>query len=226
MDRKWIPESEQSIKIGRVYTQVARNQERRRKADMLPMTHQNSVHLFKTHWCINPWKQSPDLRSKDLSLRPNKLEHNNLGVVHKGRPQKWPLFISLCPQVSAFDHSPLQTSAFSIIYCPMVWQRNSWCCQNTLLVDIIRAFYSYPTHVGWFVGHVINNFTPGMLILVLVLKDSLRTFFKSLSLSWSLGVRSLSWSLGSGPCPGPYGSGPCPYPGPCGLVLVLVFSSC
>src|SRR6218665_3532415 len=37
-----------------------------------------------------------------------------------------------------------------------------------------------------------------MLILVLVLKDSLRTFFKSLSLSWSLGVRSLSlsWSLG------------------------------
>jgi len=38
----------------------------------------------------------------------------------------------------------------------------------------------------------------GMLILVfvLVLKDSLRTFFKSLSLSWSLGVRSLSWSLG------------------------------
>src|SRR6218665_1820181 len=37
-----------------------------------------------------------------------------------------------------------------------------------------------------------------MLILALVLKDSLRTFFKSLSLSWSLGVRSLSlsWSLG------------------------------
>ena len=38
----------------------------------------------------------------------------------------------------------------------------------------------------------------GMLILVLVLvfKDSLRTFFKSLS--WSLGVRSLSlsWSFG------------------------------
>src|SRR6218665_1884648 len=67
---------------------------------------------------------------------------------------------------------------------------------------------------------------PGMLILdlVLVLKDSLRTFFKS-----------LSWSLGSGPCPcpGPWGSGPCPcgsgpcpYPGPCGLVLVLVFSPC
>ena len=30
------------------------------------------------------------------------------------------------------------------------------------------------------------------LVLVLVLKDSLRTYFKSLSLSWSLGVKSLS----------------------------------
>src|SRR6218665_3973355 len=39
----------------------------------------------------------------------------------------------------------------------------------------------------------------GMLILVLVLKDSLRTFFRSLSLSWSLG------------------SGPCPYPCPRGF---------
>src|SRR6218665_2421976 len=42
-----------------------------------------------------------------------------------------------------------------------------------------------------------SGLVPGMLILVLVLKDFLRTFFKSLS--WSLGVRSLSWSLGSGP---------------------------
>ena len=36
-----------------------------------------------------------------------------------------------------------------------------------------------------------------VLVLVLVLKDSLRTYFKSLSLSWSLGVRSLFLSLGS-----------------------------
>src|SRR6218665_1135623 len=37
-----------------------------------------------------------------------------------------------------------------------------------------------------------------MFILFIVLKDSLRTYFKSLSLSWSLGARSLSlsWSLG------------------------------
>src|SRR6218665_3581401 len=39
---------------------------------------------------------------------------------------------------------------------------------------------------------------PGVSILVLVLKDSLGTFFKSLSLSWSLGVRSLSLSLSLG----------------------------
>ena len=45
---------------------------------------------------------------------------------------------------------------------------------------------------------VSEPFFAGMLVLVL--KDSLRTFFKSLSwslgvLSWSLWVRSLSWSL-------------------------------
>src|SRR6218665_1747358 len=63
-----------------------------------------------------------------------------------------------------------------------------------------------------------------VLDLVLVLKDSLRTYFKSLSLS--LGVRSLSLSLrGSGPggpcpCPGSWGSGPCP--GPWGQVLVNI----
>ena len=34
------------------------------------------------------------------------------------------------------------------------------------------------------------------VVLILVLKDSLRTYFKSLSLSWSLGVKSLSLSLG------------------------------
>src|SRR6218665_1881609 len=43
-----------------------------------------------------------------------------------------------------------------------------------------------------------SMYVSGMLILVLVLKDSLRTFFKSLSLSWSLGVRSFSLSLSLG----------------------------
>src|SRR6218665_2038981 len=61
-----------------------------------------------------------------------------------------------------------------------------------------------------------------MLILVLVLKDSLRTFFKSLSLSWSLGVRSLSLGSCPCPCPGPCGSGPCPCPWGQVLVLILV----
>src|SRR6218665_846844 len=53
-----------------------------------------------------------------------------------------------------------------------------------------RLLVVHPCHV--------HQSHPGMLILVLVLKDSLTTFFKSLSLSWSLGVRSLSlsWPLG------------------------------
>ena len=58
-----------------------------------------------------------------------------------------------------------------------------------------------------------------ILVLVLVLKDSLRTFFKVLVLVLVLGGQVLVLILvlgGSGP------GGPCPCPGPCGLVLVLV----
>src|SRR6218665_2058061 len=60
-----------------------------------------------------------------------------------------------------------------------------------------------------------------MLILVLVLKDSLRTFSSPCPCPGP-------WGSGPCPCPGPCRSGPCPYPGPCGLVLVLVlvFSPC
>src|SRR6218665_476931 len=61
-----------------------------------------------------------------------------------------------------------------------------------------------------------------MLIFVLVLKDSLRTFFKSLSLSLGSGPCPCPCGSGPSPCPGPCGSGPCPSPGPCGLVLVSV----
>src|SRR6218665_214 len=59
-------------------------------------------------------------------------------------------------------------------------------------------------------SNVSEPFSAVMLILVLFLKDFLRTYFKSLSwslgvrsLSWSLWVRSLSlsWSLWSSPCP-------------------------
>ena len=53
--------------------------------------------------------------------------------------------------------------------------------QNALLLQV-----SYPQSIF--------NLLTGVLILVLVLKDSLGTFLKSLS--WSLGVRSLSLSLG------------------------------
>src|SRR6218665_4133724 len=53
-------------------------------------------------------------------------------------------------------------------------------------------------------------------MLILVLKGSLRTYFKSVSLSWFLGS-------GPCPCPCPCGSGPCPCPcpGPCGLTYVF-----
>src|SRR6218665_1909795 len=48
---------------------------------------------------------------------------------------------------------------------------------------------------------VLLRLQAGMLILVLVLKDSLRTFFKSFS--WWVRSLSLSWSLWSSPCPCP-----------------------
>src|SRR6218665_3817343 len=72
----------------------------------------------------------------------------------------------------------------------------------------------------------------GMLILVLVLKDSLRTFSSPCPCPGFLGSGPCPcpgpWGSGPCPCPGPCGSSPCPYPGPCGLVLVLVhvFSPC
>src|SRR6218665_1344650 len=74
-----------------------------------------------------------------------------------------------------------------------------------LTLNVTRKGYLY-------FSHKIIIFSV-LLMLVLVLKDSLRTFFKS-----------VSWSFGSGFCP--CGAGPCPCPGPCGLVLVLVFSPC
>src|SRR6218665_3581851 len=64
-----------------------------------------------------------------------------------------------------------------------------------------------------------------MLILVLVVKDSLRTFFKSLSLSWSLVSGPCPcpgpWGSGLCPCPGPWGSGPCPGPYSLGVRSLL-----
>ena len=50
--------------------------------------------------------------------------------------------------------------------------------------------------ISYYVQLVFNICLAVVLVLVLVLKDSLRTYFKPLSLSWSLGVRSLSLSLG------------------------------
>src|SRR6218665_126514 len=76
------------------------------------------------------------------------------------------------------------------------------------------------------------GYKSGMLILVLVLKDSLRTFSSPCPCPcpgpWGSGPCPGPWGSGPCPCPGPCGSGPCAYPGPCGLVLVLVlvFSPC
>src|SRR6218665_1203935 len=63
---------------------------------------------------------------------------------------------------------------------------------------------------------------PGMLILVLVLvlKDSLRTFSSPCPCPgpWGSGPcpYPCPWGSGPCPCPGPCGSGPCPCPGPWG----------
>src|SRR6218665_1539223 len=48
-----------------------------------------------------------------------------------------------------------------------------------------------------------------ILVLVLVLKDSLRTFSSPCPCP-------APWGSGPCPCPGPWGSGPCPCPGPWG----------
>jgi len=70
----------------------------------------------------------------------------------------------------------------------------------------------------------------GMLILVLVLKNSLRTFSSPCPGPWESGPcpRPGPWVSGPCPCSGPCGSGPFSYSAPCGLVFVpvLVFSSC
>src|SRR6218665_1505637 len=63
-----------------------------------------------------------------------------------------------------------------------IFNDDQWC----RITESIRSAFRY-----LFSGMLI-------LVLVLVLKDSLRTFLKSLSLSWSLGVRSLSLSLSLG----------------------------
>src|SRR6218665_1667994 len=71
-----------------------------------------------------------------------------LGVVHKGRPQKRPLFLPPVLECPHLITPPLRTSAFSIIHCSMVRQCNSWCCQSTLLIElIIGAFSANPVAV-------------------------------------------------------------------------------
>ena len=109
------------------------------------------------------------------------------------------------------EQTYLITTIFNIAY--IIGQRKERHCVNRAFLE--EEIYKYMITSGMLI-----------LVLVLVLKDFLRTFFKSLSLSWSLWVRSLSlsWSLGvrSLSLSWSLGSGPCPYPGPCGLVLVLV----
>src|SRR6218665_2582299 len=67
---------------------------------------------------------------------------------------------------------------------------------NMLFTYLHTVFCVYMYIQLYTIIHTYTYNIPGMLILVL--KDSLRTFFKSLSLSWSLGVRSLSLSLSLG----------------------------
>src|SRR6218665_1667255 len=74
-----------------------------------------------------------------------------------------------------------------------LYRSHSYQQRLNLILGIVKTRIEYKTGITYSSFIVMG---PGMLILVLVLKDSLRTFFKSLS--WSLGVRSLSlsWSLG------------------------------
>src|SRR6218665_1410904 len=52
----------------------------------------------------------------------------------------------------------LWTSASSIRHFSMVWQRNSWCCLNTLFIYLIIETYSSKQSQNQQIVHV-NNFT-------------------------------------------------------------------
>jgi len=60
--------------------------------------------------------------------------HAKLGIAQQGHPQKYLLSDIPCPLVTY--PSPLSTTASSITHCSIVWQRNSWCSQNMLLIDL------------------------------------------------------------------------------------------
>src|SRR6218665_2319800 len=104
----------------------------------------------------------------------------------------------------AFDYRSLLVS-MCLYLAPFFAIRISLRCTSPLYPYFCAVFLSFlpspplrispPSPVCY-----LPFYRSGMLILVLVLvfKDSLRTFLKSLSLSWSLGVRYLSLSLSLG----------------------------
>src|SRR6218665_127961 len=62
----------------------------------------------------------------------NVVTNFQMHVLARGRPKKDPLSYpsALCLHLT----NPFHMSAFSIIHCSMVWQCNSWCSQNALLI--------------------------------------------------------------------------------------------
>ena len=94
-------------------------------------------------------------------------------------------------------------SAPEIDMLPIHWN-TSVQCRNTYLVSI-SVFIAHCKLHDKSVSKGVNNQGGDVKMLILVLKDSLRTKFKSLSLS-------LQVYVGPCPCPGPCRLGPCPCP--------------
>ena len=179
---KWCKDIDRQGKLGSLRSSDARALKGKR-AQVLEAkiaSHAKDPNLFWATFNGLPGRHGAGSHSDSRIFRQGHRDHDRLRSRRRCRISpirsfRWPLIVW-----SRWGKSPL--SSFAQSSCHLLQSRASWTLFLLLWSRTTWTIYSLS----------------GMLILVLVLKDSLRTFFKSLSLSWSLGVRSLSLSLSLG----------------------------